>query len=134
MRNWICLLVLSSAIVSCSQNNVTNDNSLERFFTDNHVKGSFGLFSNGNGQFTIYNLSRFKDSTYLPASTFDIVNSLIGLETGEIRDEKMVIKWDGDIRNLPSGQLAGGWNKDLTMEEAFKSSAVPYFQQTASAI
>ena len=112
---------------ACSQNNVTVDDSLKKYFDENHVTGTFGLYDNGQGQFTIYNLSRFKDSAYLPASTFKIVNSLIGIETGIITNEKMVIPWDG-IPRRPE------WDKDLTMEEAFKVSAVPYYQEVASRI
>jgi beta-lactamase class D len=113
---------------ACNSNNVTIDNSLKKFFDDNHVQGTFGLFNNGSGQFTIYNLPRFRDSAYLPASTFKIVNSLIGLESGKIRDQKMVIKWDGVKRSVPD------WNQDLTMEQAFKLSAVPYYQEVARRI
>src|SRR3954470_22893579 len=134
MRNGWVLILFVAALASCSQNNVTIDNSLEKFFSDNHVQGSFGLFNNGNGEFTIYNLSRFKDSTYLPASTFKVVNSLIGLETGRIVDERMVINWDGVVRKFPNGDPAKAWNKDLTMEEAFKASAVPYYQEVARRI
>jgi beta-lactamase class D len=112
---------------ACSQNNVTVDDSLKKYFDENHVTGTFGLYDNGQGQFTIYNLSRFKDSAYLPASTFKIVNSLIGIETGTITNEKMVIPWDG-IPRRPE------WDKDLTMEEAFKVSAVPYYQEVARRI
>jgi beta-lactamase class D len=112
---------------ACSQNNVTVDDSLKKYFDENHVTGTFGLYDNGQGQFTIYNLSRFKDSAYLPASTFKIVNSLIGIETGIITNEKMVIPWDG-IPRRPE------WDKDLTMEEAFKVSAVPYYQEVARRI
>ncbi len=115
-------------LYSCSPNNVTEDSSLKKYFDDNHVTGTFGMFDNGHGHFIIYNLSRFKDSVYLPASTFKIVNSLIGLETGKISSEKMVIKWDGIVRSIPE------WNKDLTMEEAFKVSAVPYYQEVARRI
>jgi len=112
---------------ACSQNNVTVDDSLKKYFDENHVTGTFGLYDNGQGQFTIYNLSRFKDSAYLPASTFKIVNSLIGIETGIITNEKMVIPWDA-IPRRPE------WDKDLTMEEAFKVSAVPYYQEVARRI
>jgi beta-lactamase class D len=128
MRNWIYLLLIIFTIASCSQNNVKVDNSLKKYFDENGVIGTFGLFNNGNGDFTIYNLKRFKDSTFLPASTFKIVNSLIGLETGKIRDEKMVIKWDGIKRSIPE------WNQDLSMEQAFKLSAVPYYQEVARRI
>ncbi|GEO10649.1 class D beta-lactamase [Segetibacter aerophilus] len=134
MRNWFCFIILALTIASCGQNNVVVDNSLKKFFDDNHVEGTFGLFNNGNGEFTIYNLNRFKDSTYLPASTFKIVNSLIALESGKITDEKMVIKWDGVVRRYPLGDTATAWNKDLTMEEAFKVSAVPYYQEIARRI
>ncbi|MCC6633904.1 MAG: class D beta-lactamase [Chitinophagaceae bacterium] len=115
-------------IVACSPNNVTEDNKLEKYFKENNVKGTFGVFDNNKGDFTIYNLSRYKDSAYLPASTFKIVNALIGLQTGVITNEKMIIKWDGKVRNIAE------WNKDLTMEEAFKVSAVPYFQEVARRI
>ncbi len=86
------------------------------------------MFDNGQGAFKIYNLRRFTDSAYLPASTFKIVNSLIGLQTGVISNERMVIKWDGIKRWNPD------WNKDLTMEEAFQVSAVPYYQEVARRI
>jgi len=121
-------------LTGCSPNNVTIDNSIGQYFDANKVKGTFGLFDNGTGQFTIYNLERFKDSAYLPASTFKIVNSLIGIETGRIVDEKMVIKWDGVVRTMLNGDTATAWNKDLTMVEAFKASAFPYYQEVARRI
>ncbi len=124
------LLIINSSllIIACSPNNVKTDDSLKKYFDEQHVTGTFGLYDNGTGQFSIYNLARFKDSAFLPASTFKIVNSLIGLETGKIVNEKMVIKWDGVVRSRPE------WNKDLTMEEAFKVSAVPYYQEVARRI
>jgi beta-lactamase class D len=121
---FLFLIFLSS----CSSNNITVDDSLKKYFDQYHVTGTFGLFNNGQGQFTIYNLKRFTDSAYLPASTFKIVNSLIGLQTGVINNEKMVIPWDGVKRSNEA------WNKDLTMEEAFKVSAVPYYQEVARRI
>jgi beta-lactamase class D len=65
---------------------------------------------------------------FSPASTFKIINSLIGLQTGKIVDDKMVIKWDGIKRNSET------WNKDMDMREAFKVSAVPYYQEIARRI
>lgn len=134
------LFVLSVAVAlvvsctSCSSNNVTVDDSFKPYFDSNHVTGTIGIFDNAQGHFTIYNLGRFKDSAYLPASTFKIVNSLVGIQTGRIVNEKMVIKWDGVERTFPGGEPATAWNKDLTMEEAFKVSAVPYYQEVARRI
>jgi len=135
-QKWVLLLIInySLLITSCTPNNVTIDSSLQKYFDEQKVTGTFGLYDNGTGQFTIYNLSRFKDSAYLPASTFKIVNALIGLETGKIVNEKMLIKWDGVIRRYPNGDTATTWNKDLTADEAFKASAIPYFQEVARRI
>lgn len=125
----LCIVILTVLFfASCNSNDVTIDNSLKKFLDNNHVQGTFGLFNNQSGQFTIYNLTRFRDSAYLPASTFKIVNSLIGLEIGRISDEKMVIKWDGIKRSITD------WNQDLTMQQAFKVSAVPYYQEVARRI
>ncbi|HWB27412.1 MAG TPA: penicillin-binding transpeptidase domain-containing protein [Chitinophagaceae bacterium] len=126
--------VLIMYCCACSSNNVTIEDSFKKYFDDNHVTGTFGLFDNAQGHFTIYNLSRFKDSAYLPASTYEIVNSLTGIQTGVITNEKMIIKWDGVTRRYADGDTAAAWNKDLTMEEAFKTSAAPYFQEIARRI
>jgi beta-lactamase class D len=65
---------------------------------------------------------------FLPASTFKIVNTLIGIETGKITDENMIIPWDGIKR------WNEDWNRDLTMQQAFEFSAVPYYQEVARKI
>ncbi len=127
-------IILIALITCCSPNNVTVDNDLKSIFDSNQVIGSFGMFDNATGQFTIYNLKRYKDSAYLPASTFKIVNSLIGIETGKVVNERMVIKWDGKVRVFGNGDTATNWNKDLTMAEAFEYSSVPYYQEVARRI
>ena len=134
MRVTIFWLLLAMCFFSCSSNTVTEDNSPKKYFDSAGVSGCFGLFDNSQGQFFIYNLRAFKDSAYLPASTFKIVNSLIGIETGRINNENMVIKWDGVTRFYPSGDTAADWNKDLTMTQAFKTSAVNYYQEVARRI
>ncbi len=134
IRICVGLLITGILFSSCSQNNITQDNDLKKYFDSNGVTGCFGLFDNAHEQFTMYNLSRYRDSSYLPASAFDIVNSIIGLQTGVINNEKMVIPWDHVVRKLPNGDTAVAWNKDLTMAEAFNASAVPYYQEVARRI
>lgn len=125
-----CLLLIACCLlfISCSHNNVSEDKSLKKYFDENMVTGSFGLFDNGTGKFTIYNVPRYRDSSYLPASTFKIINSLIGLQTGVITDDSMIIKWDGVERWVKD------WNKDLTMYDAFRVSSLPYYQEVARRI
>lgn len=129
--NFLQVLILLATIValaSCTQNNVKEDDTPAKYFKEHGLNGCFALYHNGTGVFTIYNLKRYRDSTYLPASTFKIINSLIGLQTGKISSDSMVIAWDGITRSNPD------WNKDLNMYEAFRVSAVPYYQEVARRI
>ena len=128
------ILTLIVFLAACSPNNVTINDNIKHYFDEKGVIGSFAIYDNGSGQFTIYNLARYRDTAFSPASTFKIVNSLIGLETGRIVNEKMVIKWDGRKRPLPYNDSAFSWNEDLTMEQAFKRSALPYYQEVARRI
>ncbi|MCX6316716.1 MAG: penicillin-binding transpeptidase domain-containing protein, partial [Bacteroidetes bacterium] len=52
----------------------------------------------------------------------------IGLQTGKIVSDSMVIPWDGITRSRAE------LNKDLTMYEAFRVSSVPYYQEVARRI
>ena len=85
------------------------------------------MFNNQDGEVTVYNM-KYDTMRFSPASTFKIFNSLVGLQTGIITDEKMVIKWDGVER------WNKDWNKDMDLTEAFKVSSVPYYQEVARRI
>jgi beta-lactamase class D len=126
MRTGLWFLILFFA--GCSPNNVEVKDDLGKFFEENKAKGCFALLSNSTGNITVYNLERYRDSAYLPASTFKIVNSLIGLQTGVIESDSMVIKWDGIQRPVAD------WNQDLNMYRAFRFSSVPYYQEVARRI
>lgn len=126
MRLFLCAAMLL-LLASCKVNNIKIDNDLKSYFDKYKVTGTFALYDNADGSFTIYDSAAYK-KRYCPASTFKIVNSLIGLETGKISDEKMIIKWDGQERRVKE------WNQDLTMEQAFKYSSVPYYQEVARRI
>jgi beta-lactamase class D len=95
-------------------NNAKVDNSLKKYFDENNVDGCFTLLNNANGEVTVYNMA-LDTQRFSPASTFQIVNSLIGLQTGRITDENMRIKED-------------------SMTMAFKTYDVPYFQEVARRI
>ncbi len=125
--SFLFLFFLVTIFSSCTVNKAKINNDLKKYFDSAHVDGCFSLLNNASGTITVYNM-KLDTQRILPASTFKIVNSLIGLETGKITDEKMVIKWDSVIRSNTD------WNKDLTMEEAFKVSAVPYYQEVARRI
>ena len=123
----LAVFLLLISFSSCSVNRAKIDNSLGKYFEENKVEGCFTLLNNTDGKVTVYNMA-LDTARFSPASTFKIVNSLIGLEIGKITDEKMVIKWDGVDRGNEA------WNKDLSMEDAFKVSSVGYFQEVARRI
>lgn len=125
---FLPLLILALATSQCTSNNVKKDDSLKAIFDEYKADGCFALLDNGTGEFTIYNLARYRDSAFLPASTFKIVNSLIGLQSGVISSDSMVIPWDGVTRPMEA------WNQDLDMYHAFRVSSVPYYQEVARRI
>ena len=130
-RLLFALLLIPILLVSCSQNNVTVDDSLGKYFDSAGVKGSFGLFDNGQGHFTIYNLPRFRDSTYQPAATFDIPMSLIALQTGIAKSETAVI-FSGT--SYPSLSAKSNSSNPLNLHDAFQSNDDSGFIQLAPRI
>ncbi len=96
--------------------------SLEKYFQG--FDGAFVSYDLQNDQYTRYNPERCTERL-LPASTFKILNALIGLETGVIPDENYVILWDGTQYPTQS------WNQDHTLKTAFQNSVVWYYQEVA---
>ena len=65
---------------------------------------------------------------WLPASTFKMANTLIGLETGVIPDEKFTLPWDKQPQNIKA------WEQDHDLASAMKYSVVWYYQEVARRI
>ncbi|MBK7432652.1 MAG: class D beta-lactamase [Chitinophagaceae bacterium] len=123
----LALVSLAALLNACSVNKAKTDNSLKKYFDENGVDGCFTYLDNASGEITVYNMN-LDTQRFSPASTFKIVNSLIGLQTGRITNDTMTIKWDGVKRRVDD------WNKDMGMTEAFKASSVPYYQEVARRI
>jgi len=64
---------------------------------------------------------------YVPASTFKMLNALIGLEHHKATTAE-VFKWDGQKRLFPD------WEKDMTLGDAMKASTIPVYQELARRI
>ncbi|WP_126972539.1 penicillin-binding transpeptidase domain-containing protein [Gynurincola endophyticus] len=129
MKNWI--LATSLMIISlfgCTPNNVTKDDTLKKYFDEWKADGTFAFFNNGQGDFHIYNLPRYTDGKYLPASTFKIVNSLIGVEKGVIKDSTSIINWNG------AGSGRAECDANLSMNQAFRLSCPNWYQELARRI
>lgn len=94
-----------------------------KYYDQFQVKGSFVLYDLNNSNYVFYNNPQFTQE-FTPASTFKICNSLIGLETGVIKDENYIIQWDGMERS----QI---WDRDYNLKDAYKNSIVWYYQELA---
>ncbi len=95
-------------------------------FQELGVEGSI-IIAELNGNLWQHNPQR-NQTAFPTASTFKILNSLIALETGVIPNELAVLTWDGIPRAIST------WNRDLNLKEAFKLSAVWFYQVLARRI
>lgn len=119
------LTIAVSLLTACKQKQVTEVRSdFKKYYDLFNVDGSFVLYDPQANKYIFYNQAQF-EQTFSPASTFKICNSLIGLETGVIKDENFVIPWDSVTRKNPN------WNSDQDLKSAFKNSTVWYFQDLA---
>lgn len=101
--------------------------SFASYFKQAKVEGAFLLYDLREDKYVVYNRERAL-TAFIPASTYKIFNSLVALETGVVRDENEVIKWDGVDRGSKE------WNQDQNMRSAFKHSTVWFYQELARRI
>jgi beta-lactamase class D len=109
----------SSVVITIAQSP-----DLGKAFRDLQVEGSIVIYDKNNKRFFEHNPSR-NTTAFHPASTFKILNALISLESGVIRDDVSVLTWDGITREIPA------WNKDTNLRQAFKDSTVWFYQVLA---
>jgi beta-lactamase class D len=127
IKQLILLLTLTViGLTSCKQKQHATEirDDFKKYYDQFHVEGYFVLYDQQNNKYILYNQEQAKQ-TFTPASTFKICNSLIGLETGVIKDESFVIPWDSVTRQNPN------WNTDHDLKTAFKNSTVWYYQELA---
>ncbi len=91
------------------------------------VTGNILVYDSRDGQYYSNDFNRCAKS-WLPASTFKIVNTMIGLETGELKNKHDLFAWDSIPRRMDA------WNRDLRLIEAYQVSCVPCYQQLARRI
>lgn len=119
--SFLFLSIFLFCLASCTVNKAKINNDLKKYFDSSHVDGSFSFLNNQLGDITVYNMKL--DTERLSTGTsFKILNTLIGVQTGKITNENMVIKTDSST------------NKNLTLKEAFNNSSVSYFQSIARQI
>ncbi|UOQ74300.1 class D beta-lactamase [Hymenobacter cellulosilyticus] len=118
------LLVLALLMGSTTRSPAVKERDFGAYFAAYGLRGSFLVLDAATRQFMAYDVARCRQG-FLPASTFKIPNTLIGLETGVVRDTAEVFRWDGVTRSFPQ------WNRDMSFAQALRVSCVPCYQQLA---
>jgi len=124
MFQWKTVPLLSLALLSAfgqAQPKET-ERDLSSYFHGR--SGAFVLYDQSANSWMRYHPEQCR-TRYSPASTFKIPNSLIGLETGVIRDQHYVIPWDSVHRDIET------WNRDHDLQSAIANSVVWYYQELA---
>ncbi|MBT6211451.1 MAG: class D beta-lactamase, partial [Woeseia sp.] len=125
----VCPIVLLF-IASIVQADTTTDqagfslNSVADVFQAEGVEGTFVVASSDGQTLHVHNEKRAKRQLS-PASTFKILNTLIALDVGVVTSKDSAFQWDGTKRGLDA------WNKDQTLQSAFKVSCVWCYQEIA---
>ncbi|MDQ3800016.1 MAG: penicillin-binding transpeptidase domain-containing protein [Acidobacteriota bacterium] len=98
--------------------------------------GTFVLYDSKNNAYVRYNEARSR-RRFSPKSTFKIPNSLIGLDTGVIKDADFVIGWNRE-KYPPQANWNQEpfvhWGKDHALRTAFKYSVLWYYRELAAKV
>ncbi|MBF0603702.1 MAG: class D beta-lactamase [Nitrospirae bacterium] len=90
------------------------------------VEGCIAVVQISQNRTLVSDISRCQERL-MPASTFKIVQAVIALETGVVREDEIFF-WDKTAYSFKA------WEQDMTLRQAMAVSAVPVFQQIARRI
>ncbi len=101
--------------------------AIAKLFEDAGIEGTFVLYD-VEGERLIGHDRQRAEQRMLPASTFKIANSLIGLSVGAVADVDDILPYGGKPQPFDS------WERDMGLRDAIKISNVPVYQELARRI
>ena len=101
---------------------------LGRIFKTAEVAGTFVLYDAAADTYIGYDRNR-AERRYVPASTFKIPNTLIGLSSGAVQSVDEILPYKGDPQ-----PFIQAWAKDMSLREAIVLSNVSIYQELARRI
>lgn len=122
MKFLLLFFLLLSPLMAAAE-----DAEIASLFEKQGVEGTLVLASLATGEVIIHNEAR-AIQRLAPASTFKVLNTLIALEEGVVTDKDSPFKWDGHVYEIAE------WNRDQTLESAFRVSCVWCYQQIAERV
>ena len=101
---------------------------VSKIFKNYGMKGTFVFYDVAAQKYIGYNKSR-AETRFVPASTFKIANSLIGLSVGAVKSVDEAIPYKGN-----PNPFIKAWAKDMGLREAIALSNVSIYQELARRI
>jgi beta-lactamase class D len=126
MRTCLALLLLSCSILAQAAE-WRDSPRLAELFKREGVTGTFVVHDVAADTYTVHDRKRAL-ARYVPASTFKIPNSLIGLSLGAVSNVDEVLPYGGKPTRRPE------WAQDMSLRAAIKVSNVPVYQGLARRI
>ncbi len=114
---------------ACDNNKTKKEESkvIQYLLNKSEVSGAILIYDSKNNTYYSNNFDKAQESS-IPASTYKIPHTIIGLETGLLKNEQTVFKWDGKKRKFKM------WEQNLTLKQAFQKSCVPCYKDLAKKI
>ena len=99
-----------------------SQNPLSKPFDDCKVTGSITIYDYNAKKWISSDINDSHVAT-IPASTFKIINSLIALELGIVKDENEIVKYPGYVDTVKYGYRPETYH-DMSLKEAYKLSCI----------
>jgi len=120
----LIFLVVSSYV---SATEWIHSSDIEAIFVDAEVRGTFVLYDVAEN--TVIGFDRDRAETrFIPASTFKVPHTLIGLAENAVENVEEVLPYGGKEQPFSS------WEKDMSLRDAIPISNVPVYQGLARRI
>ncbi|MGC4014580.1 MAG: class D beta-lactamase [Luteolibacter sp.] len=119
-----CVLLFPVAVFATDGAEIREVTALGKPFQKQNLTGTFVFGDPATGPVKVWNAARARKRE-IPASTFKIANTLIGLENGAVKNVDEVLPYGG------KPQWMKEWEHDMPLREAMALSAVPIYQELA---
>lgn len=126
MKSFFIGIAFAFCIPALAATYQTNQ-KIDDLFLNAQVQGTFIVFNLQTSFYIVHNSSR-AETRYVPASTFKIANSLIGLSVGVVKSVDQLLPYGGGPQPIKS------WQADMGLRDAIKISNVPIYQELARRI
>src|SRR3981081_1186718 len=107
-RYLACLILVLGSRLELFAKSYQEVSELAAIFQREGVSGTFVLLDSSADTVFVTNKARAEER-FIPASTFKIANSLIGLDTGAVRDVEEVLPYGGKPQRIKA------WEHDMCL-------------------